>query len=75
MQNLENPSAQDLLRVTAVCGLAQNFAALHSLVTTGIQAGHMKMHLVNMLEQIGANDDEKLLLKKAFQDKTPSFSG
>ncbi|GAK99209.1 hydroxymethylglutaryl-CoA reductase [Nonlabens ulvanivorans] len=75
MQILENPSAQDLMKVTAVCGLAQNFAALHSLVTTGIQAGHMKMHLVNMLEQIGANDDEKLLLKKAFQDKTPSFSG
>ncbi|GAK75325.1 hydroxymethylglutaryl-CoA reductase [Nonlabens ulvanivorans] len=75
MQILENPSAQDLMKVTAVCGLAQNFAALHSLVTTGIQAGHMKMHLVNMLEQIGASDDEKLLLKKAFQDKTPSFSG
>ena len=35
----------------------------------------MKMHLVNMLEQIGANDVEKEQLKKAFQDKTPSFSG
>lgn len=75
MQILENPSAQDLMKVTAVCGLAQNFAALHSLVTTGIQAGHMKMHLVNMLEQIGANDAEKLLLREAFQNKTPSFSG
>jgi len=75
MQILGNPSAQDLMKVTAVAGLAQNFAALHSLVTTGIQAGHMKMHLVNMLEQIGANDTEKAQLKKAFTDKTPSFSG
>ncbi len=75
MQVLGNPSAQDLMKVTAVCGLAQNFAALHSLVTTGIQAGHMKMHIVNMLEQIGASDAEKVALKKAFTDKTPSFSG
>lgn len=75
MQILENPSASQLMRVTAVCGLAQNFAALHSLVTTGIQAGHMKMHLVNMLEQIGATDTEKELLKKEYADKTPSFSG
>lgn len=75
MQILGNPSAQDLMKVTAVAGLAQNFAALHSLVTTGIQAGHMKMHLVNMLEQIGANDTEKAQLKNEFADKTPSFSG
>ncbi len=75
MQILENPTATQLMRVTAVCGLAQNFAALHSLVTTGIQAGHMKMHLVNMLEQIGATDAEKELLRKEYADKTPSFSG
>lgn len=75
MQILENPTAEKLMRVTAVCGLAQNFAALHSLVTTGIQAGHMKMHLVNMLEQIGATDAEKELLRKEYADKTPSFSG
>ncbi|WP_124980316.1 hydroxymethylglutaryl-CoA reductase, degradative [Nonlabens xiamenensis] len=75
MQILGQPSAEKLMRVTAVAGLAQNFAALHSLVTTGIQAGHMKMHLVNMLEQIGANDEEKAQLKKDFEDKTPSFSG
>jgi len=74
LQILENPSAEHLMKVTAVAGLAQNFAALHSLVTTGIQAGHMKMHLVNMLEQIGATDVEKDLLRKEFADKTPSFS-
>ncbi|MEO9952774.1 hydroxymethylglutaryl-CoA reductase, degradative [Nonlabens sp.] len=74
LQILENPSAEHLMKVTAVAGLAQNFAALHSLVTTGIQAGHMKMHLVNMLEQIGATDGEKDLLRKEYADKTPSFS-
>lgn len=75
MQILGSPSAEDLMKVTAVAGLAQNFAALHSLVTTGIQAGHMKMHLANMLEQIGATDGEKESLRKEFSDKTPSFSG
>lgn len=74
LQILENPNAEHLMKVTAVAGLAQNFAALHSLVTTGIQAGHMKMHLVNMLEQIGATDVEKDLLRKEYADKTPSFS-
>jgi hydroxymethylglutaryl-CoA reductase len=74
MQILGNPTAEKLMKVTAVAGLAQNFAALHSLVTTGIQVGHMKMHLVNMLEQIGATDDEKKVLRKEFSDKTPGFS-
>jgi hydroxymethylglutaryl-CoA reductase len=74
LQILDNPSAEDLMKITAVAGLAQNFAALHSLVTTGIQAGHMKMHLANMLEQIGANDIEKESLRKEYTDKTPSFS-
>jgi hydroxymethylglutaryl-CoA reductase len=75
MQILGNPTAEKLMRVTAVCGLAQNFAALHSLVTTGIQAGHMKMHLVNMLEQVGATPEEKEKLKTEYADKTPSFAG
>ena len=49
----------ELMQVVAVAGLAQNFAALRSLTTTGIQQGHMKMHLMNILNQLGANDDEK----------------
>lgn len=74
LQIMGSPTAQGLMSITAVCGLAQNFAALHSLVTTGIQSGHMKMHLTNMLEQIGATDDEKELLRQEFAHKTPSFS-
>ncbi|WP_194850917.1 hydroxymethylglutaryl-CoA reductase, degradative [Nonlabens antarcticus] len=74
LQIMGNPDARELMSVTAVCGLAQNFAALHSLVTTGIQAGHMKMHLTNMLEQIGATPEEKKTLRIEFADTTPSFS-
>lgn len=74
MELLGNPDASELMKITAVAGLAQNFAAIHSLVTSGIQAGHMKMHINNMLEQIGANPTEKEALKKEFERKTPSFA-
>ncbi|WGD33584.1 hydroxymethylglutaryl-CoA reductase, degradative [Olleya sp. YS] len=56
---LEKPSAKDLMQIVAVAGLAQNFAALRSLTTTGIQEGHMKMHLMNILNQFEATNDEK----------------
>src|SRR5690606_15031082 len=46
---LQNPSARELMQIIAVVGLAQNFAAVKSLITTGIQHGHMKMHLKNIL--------------------------
>jgi hydroxymethylglutaryl-CoA reductase len=74
LQIMGRPDARELMGITAVCGLAQNFAALHSLVTTGIQSGHMKMHLTNMLEQIGATSSEKKVLRKEYADKTPSYS-
>jgi len=48
---LGRPSSKELMGIMAVSGLAQNFAALHSLVTTGIQKGHKKMHLSNILKQ------------------------
>ena len=59
LEMLDNPSAEDLMQITAVAGLAQNFAAIKSLITTGIQHGHMKMHLINMLNQYKASDKEK----------------
>jgi len=51
---LDNPNAKKLMEIVASVGLAQNFGALRSLVTTGIQKGHMKMHLLNILNQLGA---------------------
>jgi hydroxymethylglutaryl-CoA reductase len=59
MELLGQPSAEELMRIIAVAGLAQNFAALRSLITTGIQKGHMKMHLLNILNQFQASEGQK----------------
>ena len=67
---LGKPSAQELMSILAVSGLAQNFGALRSLVTTGIQKGHMKMHLFNILNQFNATETEKQHFVTYFKDKT-----
>ena len=66
------PNAQELMQIVAVAGLAQNFAAVKSLVTTGIQQGHMKMHLLNILNQYQATDKEKKAAIVHFKDNTVS---
>jgi hydroxymethylglutaryl-CoA reductase len=74
LEMLENPSAKELMETVAVAGLAQNFAALRSLTTTGIQDGHMKMHLNNILNQFEANDNERALVQKHFKHHVVSHS-
>ena len=74
LELLGNPSAKELMEIVAVAGLAQNFAALKSLTTTGIQQGHMKMHLLNILNQFEATDKEKLQLVKHFKKNTVTHS-
>ncbi|TRX21056.1 hydroxymethylglutaryl-CoA reductase, degradative [Flavobacterium franklandianum] len=74
LEMLENPSAKELMQFVAVAGLAQNFAALRSLTTTGIQDGHMKMHLNNILNQFEANDEERVLIRKHFKHHVVSHS-
>ncbi len=74
LEILQNPSAEELMQIVAVAGLAQNFAALRALTTTGIQQGHMKMHLKNILNQLEANLHEKELITKSFVGKTVSHS-
>lgn len=59
LELLQGPSAEELMKIIAVAGLAQNFAALRALTTTGIQKGHMKMHLMNILNQLEATNEEK----------------
>ena len=71
---LQNPTAQGLMQIMAVSGLAQNFSALRSLVTTGIQKGHMKMHLLNILNQMGATEPEKQEMVEHFKTNVVSFS-
>ncbi len=51
-------TADELGSVMAAAGLAQNLGALRALATVGIQAGHMKLHLQNMVAAAGAQGDE-----------------
>lgn len=74
LEMLGKPSAKGLMQIVAVAGLAQNFAALRSLTTTGIQKGHMKMHLMNILNQLKATEAEKLKAVKHFEMNTVSHA-
>jgi hydroxymethylglutaryl-CoA reductase len=74
LEILGKPSAHELMKFVAVTGLAQNFAALRSLTTTGIQAGHMKMHINNILNQFETNDNERKLIKSHFESNPISHS-
>ena len=69
---LGRPGAHELMAVMAAAGLAQNFAALRSLVTTGIQKGHMKMHLQNILSSLGATAAERRQTTARFSGETVS---
>ncbi|MFM7179175.1 MAG: hypothetical protein ACKOX5_06660, partial [Bacteroidota bacterium] len=62
------------LPIPTAVGLAQNFSALKSLVSSGIQKGHMKMHLLNILNQLGASEAQKEKAKIYFCDKIISFA-
>jgi hydroxymethylglutaryl-CoA reductase len=74
MELLGNPNSRTLMEVIAVAGLAQNFAAIQSLVTSGIQQGHMKMHLLNILNQKKATEDQKEKAIVFFKTNTVSHS-
>ena len=74
LQMLKNPTAKELMQIVAVAGLAQNFAAVKSLTTTGIQQGHMKMHLMNILNQFEATSEEKTNLIEHFKTNTVTHS-
>jgi len=68
------PNAPELMQIVAAAGLAQNFSAIRSLVTTGIQKGHMKMHLLNILNQLEATPEEKEIIVEHFKDNVVSHS-
>jgi len=74
LELLEKPSAKELMQIVAVAGLAQNFAAVKSLTTTGIQEGHMKMHLMNILNQFEATSQEKEQLIEHFKTNVVTHS-
>ena len=55
---LGNPTAKELAAISAAVGLAQNFAALKALISTGIQAGHMKLQAKSLALLAGAKEKE-----------------
>jgi hydroxymethylglutaryl-CoA reductase len=74
LELLGNPTANELMMIAAVMGLANNFSAVKSLTTIGIQAGHMKMHLFNILNHFKASEAEKSAAVDHFKDQKVSFS-
>lgn len=74
LEVLGNPNAKELMQIIAVAGLAQNFGAVNSLITSGIQQGHMKMHLFNILNQQQATAEEKTTIVQYFKDQTVTHS-
>lgn len=74
LEMLEKPTAKELMEVVAVAGLAQNFAALRSLTTTGIQEGHMKMHLKNIMNQFQVTTSEREAISAHFKNHTVQHS-
>jgi hydroxymethylglutaryl-CoA reductase len=72
MDLLGRPNAEELMQIVAAVGLAQNFAALRALVTSGIQKGHMKMHLSNILNQEGIVGEKRKEVEAYFQNRTIS---
>lgn len=67
LELMGNPSAEKLMMIASAVGLANNFSALKSLVTKGIQKGHMKMHLLNLLNANQATDEEKQIAVEYFK--------
>lgn len=71
---LDNPSAEELMQIAAALGLAQNFTALRALTTLGIQKGHMRMHLGNILIGLNATREEHEKVSEWFNDNTVSLA-
>ncbi len=74
LEMLGNPSSEILHKTIVAAGLANNFAAVSALVTSGIQKGHMKLHLENILAAERAGEKQKIAAKNYFTDKIVSVS-
>jgi len=74
LELLQSPTSEQLMSIIASVGLAQNFAAVRSLVTTGIQKGHMKLHLSNILNEMGASESVAESAQKYFESHTVSVN-
>tara|TARA_B100001057_G_scaffold487209_1_gene569568 strand:+ start:5103 stop:6416 length:1314 start_codon:yes stop_codon:yes gene_type:complete len=71
---LQQPNSKQLMSIIGAAGLAQNFSAIKSLITSGIQVGHMKMHLINILNSLGADEYEKIKIIEYFKINKVTFN-
>jgi len=74
LELLRQPNAEKLMQIASAVGLANNFSAVKSLITKGIQVGHMKMHLLNILNTFHASSDEKAAAEKHFMQEKVSYN-
>ena len=74
LEILGNPSARELMQIIAAAGLATNFSAIRALITTGIQDGHMRMHLGNILRQLKVTDQEAADVRAHFKQRSISYA-
>ena len=73
LELLGNPGANELMQIMSAVGLANHFSAIKSLITTGIQSGHMRLHLSNILTGLMASGKEKTMALKYFRNKQISY--
>ncbi len=71
---LGNPTARELMGIVASVGLCSNFVAVRSLVTTGIQKGHMRLHLSNILNMLNASAVQRKEAEEFFFGQKVSFT-
>lgn len=74
LEILGNPTAKELMMIAAAAGMANNFSAVTALITSGIQHGHMKMHLPNILKQLDASAVEEQSARAHFAGKQVSHA-
>jgi len=66
-------TAQDLSKIIACVGLANNFAAVRAIAKEGIQKGHMRLHASNIAHQAGAQHEEiDAVAKRLVEEKNVS---
>ena len=74
LEILGNPTAKELMGIVASVGLASNFAAIRSLITTGIQKGHMRLHLSNILNMLNVDTGLREEAESWFVNRKVSFN-
>ena len=62
--------AEDLARICAATGLAQNLAALRALCSEGIVRGHMRLHAANLALAAGADKNELPVIEQKLREET-----